>query len=242
VGRQDLVDAFGISPAQASGDLQRYAGLNASAMVYQTSRKRYEATEGMVCVLHEPVFEEAVRVFFGGSVQSAWSSGGDARLAVLGMPQRRMDVGVARRLCVALLGKRVLRVRYASIHSSREDWRDLVPGGFAWDGRRWHVRAWCQTRGAWRDFVIGRILEAEWPREVVLDLPTDVDWEIFEVVELRLNPALDEAQRRALCMDYDLSSDVLAVPVRRALMGYFLNEMRLSERADDEGLSWFVRV
>ncbi len=39
-----------------------------------------------------------------------------------------------------------------------------------------------------------------------------------------------------------MDADVLAVPVRRALMGYFLNEMRLSERTDDEGLSWFVRV
>lgn len=247
VGRQDLVDAFGISAAQASGDLQRYAALNAGAMIYQTSRKRYEATEGMVCVLHEPVFEEAVRFFLGGDLGSGRGEWGareavEDRVSMIAMPRRRMDVRLARRIWVALLEQRVVRVRYVSVHSAKREWRELVPRAMGWVAGRWHMRAWCGTRQAWRDFVLGRIEEAEWPGQVVKELPVDVDWETFEVVEMRLNPELGEEQRRALRMDYDLSSDVLAVRVRRSMMRYFLDEMRLSERGNGAGLSWFVRV
>jgi len=67
-GRADLTEGFGISAAQASGDLQRYAELNPGALIYQTKRKRYEGTPEMRCVLHEPRLEEAVWVFQGGEM------------------------------------------------------------------------------------------------------------------------------------------------------------------------------
>lgn len=42
VGRGDLMATFGISLAQASSDLQAYLALNPAALIYSTSRKRYE--------------------------------------------------------------------------------------------------------------------------------------------------------------------------------------------------------
>ena len=92
VGRRDLVELFGISAAQASGDLQRYQELNPGALSYHTSRKRYEAAEGMVCRLHEPVFEEAVRHFLGaaaGTVRDAVVETADSRISVIALPARR---------------------------------------------------------------------------------------------------------------------------------------------------------
>jgi hypothetical protein len=216
VGRQDLVEAFNISPAQASGDLQRYAGLNASAMVYQTSRKRYEATEDMVCVLHEPDFEEAVRVFFGGGGQTAWSSGGEARLDVLSIPQRPLDRGVVRRLFVALLGHRGLRMKYAN-----EAWTEVVPTGLAWDGSRWLVRAWCPTRGAWNHFVVGRILEAEWPGKEKPELPEDDELNTEVVIRLRLATNLTENQKKLMRLDYTMRKDRIELRLKKAYLNTF---------------------
>ncbi|MGE9267014.1 MAG: hypothetical protein ACQKBY_02860, partial [Verrucomicrobiales bacterium] len=65
VGRGDLGRIFGISAAQASGDLQRYLQLNGTEIVYHTSRKRYEASPEMKCAMQKPVFEEALSYFFG---------------------------------------------------------------------------------------------------------------------------------------------------------------------------------
>lgn len=42
IGRSDLMEMFGISPAQASGDLQSYISINPKALAYSTSLKRYE--------------------------------------------------------------------------------------------------------------------------------------------------------------------------------------------------------
>jgi hypothetical protein len=46
VGRGDLTATFGISPAQASSDLQAYLAENPDALTYSTSRKRYEWNDG----------------------------------------------------------------------------------------------------------------------------------------------------------------------------------------------------
>ena len=41
INRADLQEAFGISPAQASGDLQAYQQLNPGALSYDLPSKRY---------------------------------------------------------------------------------------------------------------------------------------------------------------------------------------------------------
>jgi hypothetical protein len=244
VGRQDLVDVFGISPAQASGDLQRYAAMNAGTMIYHTSRKRYEAAEGMACVLHEPSFDEAVRVFLGGAAErTGWSADGttaDARISVINLPKRRIDAGIARRVLMALLERRLLRVRYVSVNSASDEWRELAPAGLGWDGRRWHVRAWCMTRGEWRDFVLGRMAEAEWPGATAGTLPEDADWLAFETIRFRINPELALEQREALRMDYDLAGDSLEIRVRRSMKQYLLAGMFIDQNKSSELPRHFV--
>lgn len=47
IGRGDLMETFGISPAQASGDLQTYIRINPKALAYATNRKRYEWQPGV---------------------------------------------------------------------------------------------------------------------------------------------------------------------------------------------------
>lgn len=223
-----MVEVFGISPAQASGDLQRYAAINPGTMIYHTSRKRYESIEGMTCVLHEPSFEEAVRVFLGGGAACGETTGteaADARLSVIGLPMRRLDVGIARCVLMALLEQRRVRVRYLSVNSGKDEWRDLIPAGLAWADRRWHVRAWCGTRNAWRDFVLGRMVAAEWPGEAVESLPEDPDWTTFETVRFRIHPDLGDEAREALRMDYGLAGDTLELRVRSAMKPYLLAAM-----------------
>lgn len=228
-GRADLVDRFGISPAQASSDFQKYLELNGKEISYQTSRKRYESAERFACRLHEPSLEEAVRVFLGGggpdaAVADAGSTAPE-KLAILSLPKRTAPVEISRRVMVALLAGGRLRVRYHSLNSGELAWRWLRPGALAWDGRRWHVRAWCETRGDWRDFVLGRIAAAEWPLAVDGKTAEDVDWNTWETVRFRINPELGTDALEALRVDYGLEGDVMAFRVRRALKGYLLAEM-----------------
>jgi WYL domain len=242
VGRGDLIERFGISAAQTSGDLQRYLELNETAMVYHTSRKRYEATEAMRCLLHKPSLNEAVGLL-GGEVTGGFTGfrsetvvpgGGDDRLVVLHLPVRQATDEVARRVFMALFGKQSIRVKYTSVSSNQESWRVLRPSALAWDGRRWHVRAWCETRQSWLDFVLGRMSVAEWPMEAPQEIPADEDWQTWETVRLRVNPALGETAREGIKMDYGLADDALEIHVRRAMMPYLEAEMFLMK--DGEAL------
>lgn len=221
VGRSDLTEGFGISAAQASGDLQRYAELNPGSMLYQTRRKRYEGAPEMRCVLHKPVFEEAVRELLGVAVPVA-ATGESPQVAMVDIPARACDPTVARRVMIALLEQRWLAVKYASLKSGTHEWRRIAPTRFGWDGQRWHVRSWCGKNGEWRDFVLGRMSETEWPLDPAENLPEDAAWEKIETVRLTINPELNPEKREALRMDYGLTGDTLELRVREAMKPYVL--------------------
>jgi len=232
-GRSDLVEWFGISPAQASSDFQKYLLMNGKGISYQTSRKRYEAGADFKCLLHEPSLEEAVGVFLGGRMPGAKSDEAapemSARLAILKLPKREAPAALSRPVFSALLAGQRLRVLYHSVNSNSVAWRYLRPGALAWDGRRWHVRAWCETREAWRDFALGRISKADWPEAAEGQPPEDEDWNQWETVRFKINPELEDESKNSIRIDYGLDGERMEIRVRRALKGYLLAEMFIDE-------------
>lgn len=222
IGRGDLVAMFGISPAQASSDLQKYQELNPGALVYQLSRKRYEGAAGMVCVLHEPRLEDGIGMFLGARAAGVGAVVAEAEcVAVAVPPQRVVKAEVARALVRAVCGGMAVRVRYHSVRSGKAAWRELVPRAFGHDGLRWHARAWCVASGEWRDFVFGRISAAEEPVAVSGEPPRDEDWETMETLRFRVNPELSPDRQAALAMDYGLGRNgVLKLTCRRAMRQY----------------------
>lgn len=239
VGRKELIKVFGISAAQATSDLQKYFELNEGACFYSTNRKRYEASQEMKCVLHQPVLEEGLTLAFGEMVgerwqrERVWDGRKPGLLGAVNLPLREGEPWVVRVMVLAALGKRRVRVKYASVKSGKSRWREMVPRTFGWDGRRWHARAFCLANEDWRDFVLGRIEEAEWPGKEE-EVAADEAWDTWVAVKLKVNPALDAVQRRALRMDYGLSSDILEVRVREAMRPYLLAEMFLEEESGVE--------
>ncbi len=237
VGRSDLIEWFRISMAQASSDLQKYIEINEEGILYQTKRKRYEATADFKPHLATPNLDEAVAVLLGANVSMAASrsdsseaSGG--QWAILQMPMRRVDLDVARRVMMALLAGKKITVEYLSLSSGIKGPRILHPRAMAWDGHRWHLRAWCEQRAAWRDFVLGRILSASWPELAGQKLPEDEAWNTWEELKLQINPMLSAEKRESLKLDYGLDSEVLEMRVRQAFKRYWLAEMHLHEEGD----------
>jgi predicted DNA-binding transcriptional regulator YafY len=198
-------------------------------------------------LLHEPVLEEAVGLLGTpgpAGLRTEWLrpqvvSG--ERLAILHLPTRRATREVERRVFVALVNGQGLRVKYTSVSSDQTSWRILRPGAMAWDGRRWHVRAWCENRQEWRDFVLGRISAAEWPFSENGELPVDEDWNFWETLQLRINPRLGEQARAALQMDYGLTGETLEIRVRRAMKGYLLAELFIADKDSPELPPHFVK-
>lgn len=245
IGRPDLAAMFGISAAQASSDLQKYLELNPGAMVYQTSRKRYEATDAMTCFLHTPRLEEGMAAFLqqGGLGMVASSAVGDGpQVSVVQPPRRWVLPEVERRVFLAVVQGKQLRVRYHSVKSGRDDWRWIAPCAFGNDGLRWHVRAWYQEGGNHRDFVLGRMSDAGWPEEMDAKEkpPRDEEWEVMEERCYRISDSLSEERQAALRLDYGTGPDgILKITCRRAMAQYM--EAMLKVPAKGELPAHFMR-
>jgi len=233
VNRQDLGGLFGVSMAQASSDLQRYLDLNPGAFLYNLREKRYEAVAEMQCVMTRPRLEDAVARFLGGEVRGlriGWDDAneGSECVAVLRMPVREAGAAVERRIFLAVLNGLRVKLRYASVNSGKEEWRWLRPHALGHNGARWHVRAWCEQHGEFRDFTLSRIAEVEWSREHA-ELPAvDKDWQTW--VSLRVIPHQDlsEDQRKAVERDYAMRNGVLKLKVRKAMEGYLRERLGLA--------------
>lgn len=230
VTRQDLAEVFGLSPAQASADLQKYQEMNAGALVYNLRKKRYEGAKRMKPALHEPRLEEALAQFVSGAGEAAValsllreSATGEGAASVVDrvvLPVRSAPLEVQRRVFLALREGWRVRVKYLSVNSASHEWRWLHPGAFAHDGSRWHVRAWCEAREAWQDFNLSRMPEADWPVEGEAEPPPDEVWNRWVTLTLRPHHALKPEARAAVAFDYNMVDGQLELRVREALVDY----------------------
>jgi len=234
VNRQDLMAMFGLSAAQATSDLQKFQELNADALVYQTSRKRYEGVPTMVCSLHEPRLEEALVLFLGsGSATPGNTSSPDdqeeqASVARVALPQRVATPAVQRAVFQAVLHGLRLRVDYQTMSGKPADWRWIDPHAFGHDGYRWHVRAWSEGNEHWGDFVLSRIRSTEWPREqAAVTAESDTDWQTWVDMTLVPNPDMEISQQETIKTDYGMRGGKLKLRVRRAMLDYTLAHLRL---------------
>lgn len=234
--RRSLQELFGVSLAQASSDIQKYLELNPGAMVYQLNRKRYEASESMQCVLHAPMFEDAVRSFLPSSTNvvslPTLNQPDTGLVAMVSLPNRTGKPEIQRLVLQALLNTKMLKLKYWSVSSGKAKLREIIPTGFGNDGYRWHVRAWCCENEEYRDFVLSRISMVKALTDYDFKLAEDVDWNTIEEVKLRPNSKLSQNAQRAIELDYGIQRNgVLKLEVRSAMMHYFMSHMRVENKS-----------
>jgi len=77
------------------------------------------------------------------------------------LPVRQLNPATVVDVLTAIRRRVRLKVVYQSMSSPEPSQRMLAPHGVAFDGFRWHVRAYCDMRHEFRDFVLARMLEVE---------------------------------------------------------------------------------
>jgi len=73
-------------------------------------------------------------------------------------PVRGIDAHTLRRVIEAIRTRQALEVEYQSLSNPAPRWRWIAPHAIAFDGFRWHARAWCFTDQCFKDFLLARIL------------------------------------------------------------------------------------
>jgi predicted DNA-binding transcriptional regulator YafY len=233
INRADIMDQFGVSVPQASKDLSLYEEKAPGNLAYDKSEKRYLASSDFKPVFMSPEADRYLAQLRSVSdnlmpPEDTWLSALPEHDA-MPVPHRRIDIEILRSVVKAVRQKAALEIRYQSMNVARPEptWRWISPHAFAFDGMRWHVRAFCHTDRKFKDFILSRILDTRATEPAPTDAREDNFWnELFEVV-LRPNPLLSTEQQRVIAQDYNMSGGNVAVPVRKALLYYFQKRLRL---------------
>lgn len=260
INRADLVDFFGISIPQASLDLSYYRDLVKRCnpprenLKYDMHMKVYLRTDDF-----KPLFPEQCGspVFFNDLVLSARNELTQSRnffgftpsvgVSCLFPPRRIVKDKILADLLDAIRSHLAMHIVYKSKTNEKNSDYLIAPHSFAYDGFRWHIRAYCYDRHDFRDYVLSRILSTDAPRitapndrfpdpigngfrEVGTSGSDDKEWNEFVTLELIINPELPECARKAIELDYAMPKDgVLKHEVRKALLYYAVRGLHLTD-------------
>lgn len=225
INRGDLVDFFGISVPQASSDLAHYQEAAEGNIVYDKTAKAYVTAPRFKPVFFSPSADRylaELRLLNAEllSEDETWVSRPPSH-AIVPSLRRRLDPKILRSFLDSIRTRSSVEVNYQSFSRPEPMWRRISPHALAFDGFRWHARAWCHTREAFLDFVVGRVLGARSPKPGEVDSGKDVGWAQEVTLKIGPHPKLKDGWRRATELDYGMVDGVLEVTTKACLVQYF---------------------
>ncbi|MCT8159412.1 WYL domain-containing protein [Pseudoruegeria sp. SHC-113] len=231
VNRSDLMDQFGVSVNQASADLNRYIGLAPDNMVYDKSARTYVRTPDFKAHFSEPDASKYLAQL--RSVADGILDRDDAWITELPpfasapTPVRGVNPATLRSVVGAIRRSEAIEVKYQSLSRPEPSWRWIAPHAIAFDGFRWHARAYCLTDECFKDFLLSRILDIRGSRESDTSADEDCDWHCEVTLEVGPHPELSETQAKVIALDYGMRGGKAKIKVRRALLYYALKRLGL---------------
>jgi hypothetical protein len=212
IKRADITDAFAVNPQQAATDFATYLRLAPGNMDYNKNRKRYVPLPSFRPKFIKPgSVDEFVAIESPAVAVEPWP-----------LPVRTASSETLQALVGAIRDRLSIEVAYQSMTDPVPSWRWLTPHAFSSDGERWHVRAFCQKRNAFRDFVVGRIAQTRGTRPGEVSATEDMDWNTWVTVRLSPNPELSADQRAAIAAEYQMPDGQSQVVRLRQSMVFYL--------------------
>ncbi|WP_037336581.1 WYL domain-containing protein [Salinisphaera hydrothermalis] len=236
MNRSDLVDFFGISPQQASADIQHYKERAPDNITYDRNGKCYIRSEAFSPILVSDRAEAYTDALLGlgtttGHDGSNWI-GSPPPYAVLPSPHRRISPAILRTVVQAICRGDMVEVDYQSMNRPAPTTRWLSPHALGYDGLRWHVRAYSHQHEMFRDYVVARIVKTGDRKASSIDPAADEAWHKTITVRIAPHEQLTDAQKTAIAWEYGMRDGVAEITVRASMVFYLLRMLRLDEDAE----------
>jgi predicted DNA-binding transcriptional regulator YafY len=231
VNRSDLMEQFGVSVNQASTDLNRYIGFAPDNIVYDKSARTYVRGSSFKPQFLEPDASRYLAQL--RSVADGILDREDSWIAELPTfssaptPVRGVNPETLRSVVDAIRRSEAIEVKYQSLSSAEPRWRWIAPHAIAFDGFRWHTRAFCMTDDCFKDFLLSRILDIRGSRESETSASNDRDWNSEVTLDIGPHPELSDTQAKVIALDYGMRGGKAKIKVRRALLYYALRRLGL---------------
>jgi predicted DNA-binding transcriptional regulator YafY len=235
VNRSDLEERFGVSTPQASVDLRSYQEAAPKNIEYDATEKAYvplSTFRPQFLRLSADRYLRQLEAILNSAIapNDTWF-GSLPSAAVMQTIVQSVEANTLRTLLRAIEKRNEIDIDYQSLTNGRT--RTIAPHSLAFDGHRWHARAWCVERQEFRDFVLKRIRSVGESRPSASDPTDDMEWNTM--VELKIVPhaKLTEPQKAAIELDYGMQQGLLSVQIRTALAFYFIKHHNLDLDRDD---------
>lgn len=237
VNRSDLIDFFGVSVPQASADLTRYQVEATGNAVYDKTLKTYVAGPKFRPRYFEPSADQylaQLRLIQSGllAADEAWAVPVPS-YSIVPLIRRVPSPTTLRRVLTAIRTGQAVHVTYQSMSAPEPGARWLAPHALGFDGARWHARAWCFKREAFRDFVLSRIVAIDDTRPSRIDPGKDVGWQREVTLKIGPHPALKDGKRRAVELDFGMAGGGFEVTTRVCLAYYCMRQLGLDRKPDE---------
>lgn len=236
-----LCNSFNIKRQQASRDIKAYQEhFSTPPLVHDRSIKGYRLTDHFAPKFTKGTPNEYLSLLH--KYNSDHVDGfnlkdlGFADSIVLSVPDRQIAPIIVRTLLQAARERRRVDIEYVSMDNPEGRGRNIVPHTIVFDGFRWHVRAYCEERKMFLDFVLSRFRgEPELLNQSEINIEDDENWAAEEIIEIIPNPHLSPAQQQIVKVDYGMHDAPFTIDCRRALIKYLLK--RLDVCVDTKKLS-----
>lgn len=231
INRTDLTSFFDISMPQASADLSKYLEAAPFNLKYDGSLKTYVRSPTF-----EPIFARSATKTFLNELQAVASGvmepkstfiGSMPELGVVPIPARSLDGDALSVLLAGIREHREVSLLYQGMKRPNPVERRISPHALAFDGFRWHVRAFCHLREKFQDFVIARMINVKLGEVSAITGLGDIEWENVVPLVLAAHPALSPTAKKAVQMDYGMVNGTVTLHCRQALLFYALRQLRL---------------
>lgn len=231
LNRKDLEEFFGISAPQATNDFSAYQEAAADNLKYDPKQRAYVSNPWF-----HPVYERSASRTYLTELLSLEAKSLEPTASFVGWRPpvalvpgvgRQVDGDTLMRLLTAMRERRMVNVRYQTMGRENPSQRVLSPHGLAYDGSRWHLRAFCHMRKQFRDFVIARMSAPELGAQTTAVFAEDMEWHTELKILIAPHPALSHASRAALELDYGMLNGQAELLCRHAMLFYTLKSLAL---------------
>lgn len=246
INRGEVAEYFNISVQQASLDFAKYLDLAKQNMEYDRHEKVYRATEHFKPLFLAPDTQTYLNEIQGLAVGTISRSvsfvGTRPPCDVVTLPVRRVRIELFLPILWAIRDGTEIDVTYQSMRSPGPTRQWIAPHSLAFDGSRWHTRAWCHGTSRFRDFVLTRFQQIHGRRISSVNPQDDTDWQTFVVIDIEPNPNLTPSQRDSVVADFGMQDGRLLKTIRRSLVSYFVRHLRIEASQESQPIVWANRA
>lgn len=156
---------------------------------------------------------------------------------VVPQPGKAVDRETLSQVIQSIQRKEALDMTYATFTPEADIERRVWPHAIAFDGHRWHMRAYDEGRSDFRDFSLRRIQRSRvHPGEAPQSASEDTDWHRMVIAEVIPNPSLTARKQEIVAADFGMAKEgsrwTWCPQVRAAMLPYFARLHRLDVGPD----------